>query len=270
MVVESLTQIVGGLVRSWQPNKSWSLTTWTSRLFINLSMLVTEAPQVSRSEDGTAALCLRHRRCVLKSSTSRNTGSESVGEVRMNLNSIMLEEKIWTTLPSRTDATGCIPKMLIHVNHLCWAKWQRHCTVLRHLVAMRDVEVITGSVKLFTSDAQVRLWIIPHDMFGLFRVWIFPVLPRRSCTFIALSKFQTLQIGLHGFLIWTPTTSTCESSGAQPAPSNMQIRIERWTCLIQTILSTFLHHVCVDACRWPVAVADSAEGLWRLWRDQRN
>ena len=175
-----------------------------------------------------------------------------------------------TTLPSRTDATGCIPKMLIHVNHLCWAKWQRHCTVLRHLVAMRDVEVITGSVKLFTSDAQVRLWIIPNDMFGLFRVWIFPVLPRRSCTFIALSKFQTLQIGLHGFLIWTPTTSTCESSGAQPAPSNMQIRIERWTCLIQTILSTFLHHVCVDACRWPVAVADSAEGLWRLWRGQRN
>lgn len=77
------------LVRSWQPNKSWSLTTWTSRLFINLSMLVTEAPQVSRSEDGTAALCLRHRRCVLKSSTSRNTGSESVGEVRMNLNSII-------------------------------------------------------------------------------------------------------------------------------------------------------------------------------------
>lgn len=79
-----------------------------------------EAPQVSRSEDGTASLCLRHRRCVLKSSTSRNTGSESVGEVRMNLNSIMLEEKIWNNSPitkwchwlHTQDADSCKPSLL--------------------------------------------------------------------------------------------------------------------------------------------------------------
>ena len=66
--------------------------------------------------------------------------------------------------------------MLILANHLCWAKWQRHCTALRHLVAMRDIkalgwEVITGVSVVsfllawwsywFTSHAQVRLRNIP-------------------------------------------------------------------------------------------------------------